>query len=193
MHDKYLMPKIYIIAGPNGSGKTTFAKEFLPNYAKCNNFVNADLIAAGLSPFSPVVAGMKAGRLLLAQIGELIDKKEDFAFETTFAGKAYLSLIKDARRKGYEIHVFFLWISDVRLAQERIRQRVKEGGHDVPMADVKRRFGRSRENFLKLYEPISDAWVLCDNSGGQPVEIALKTKGQIKIFNQEFYKSFLGG
>ncbi len=187
------MPKIYIIAGPNGSGKTTFAKEFLPNYARCNNFVNADLIAAGLSPFSPVVAGMKAGRLLLAQIEALIKQKADFAFETTFTGKTYLSLIKEAQRKGYEIHVFFLWISDVRLAHERIRQRVKEGGHDVPAEDIRRRFKRSRRNFLDLYQLLCDFWIVYNNSGPAPVEIAQQAGRGVEVFNETLYRSFMEG
>ena len=186
------MPRLYIIAGPNGAGKTTFAKEFLPHYAKCSNFVNADLIATGLSPFSPATASIKAGRLLLGQIKEFIDARADFAFETTFAGRAYIALIEEVRRKGYAVTVFFLWIPDVKLARERIKQRVKDGGHDVPFEDVKRRFERSRQNFLKFYQPLCDSWVLFDNSGSKPAEVALKAGKNIKILNQGFYGHFTG-
>src|SRR5271157_4069056 len=103
------MPKLYIIAGPNGAGKTTFAKEFLPNHAKCSNFVNADLIAAGLSPFTPSMVSIKAGKLLLAEIDNFISRRMEFAFETTLAGKTYVNLIKEAKAKGYFIHIIFLW------------------------------------------------------------------------------------
>ena len=137
------MPKLYIIAGPNGAGKTTFAKEFLPNYAKCSNFVNADLIALGLSPFSPSHVNIKAGKLLLSEIDNFIGHKSDFAFETTLAGKTYVNLIKEAKSKSYSVHIFFLWIPNMYLAKERIKQRVKQGGHHVPDADVKRRLDRS--------------------------------------------------
>ena len=187
------MPRLYIIAGPNGAGKTTFAKKFLPRYAKCPNFVNADLIASGLSPFSPVAASIKAGRLLLGQIKEFIETKSDFAFETTFAGRTYISLIEQVRRKGYTVTVFFLWIPDVKLARERIKQRVKDGGHDVPFEDVKRRFERSRLNFLKFYEPLCDAWTLFDNSGTKHSKIAHKENGILKISDEILYKKFLRG
>ena len=185
------MPKLYIIAGPNGSGKTTFAKEFLPHYVHCSNFINADLIALGLAPFSPAKMGIKAGRLLLAQIKDFIDEGVDFAFETTFAGKTYFPLVKEIKESGYSVHVFFLWIPDVKLARERIRQRVKDGGHDVPFKDVKRRFTRSHANFLKLYEPLCDTWIIFDNSKEKPVEVAFKEEGLLKILNKGLYRSFL--
>ena len=186
------MPKVYIIAGPNGAGKTTFAKEFLPHYAKCPNFVNADLIASGLSPFFPSAVSIKAGKLLLGQIKGFIRQKVDFAFESTLSGLSYVALIKEVKRAGYSVTVFFLWIPDVRLAHERIKQRVKDGGHDVPPEDVKRRFKRSRVNFLKLYEPLCDSWILFDNASGKPEEIAQKDSGRIKILNKEGYGYFTG-
>jgi predicted ABC-type ATPase len=187
------MPKLYIIAGPNGAGKTTFAKEFLPKYAKCSNFINADLIALGLSPFSPSAVSIKAGKLLLGQIKEFVEQRKDFAFESTLAGRTYISLINEMRNKGYSVTIFFLWVPDVRLARERIKQRVKDGGHDVPYKDVKRRFERSRSNFLEYYEPLSDSWLLFDNSGGKPEEIGQMTNKCVKILNKGFYNSFIGG
>ena len=111
---------VYIIAGPNGSGKTTFAKKFLPDYVKCPNFVNADLIAQGLSPFSPRSAAMKAGKLVLQQIHGFTNSGVDFAFESTLAGKSYVNLFKDLNRKGCKLHLFFLWIPDPELAIARI-------------------------------------------------------------------------
>ena len=128
MHIKNL----YIIAGPNGSGKTTFARKFLPDRTDCTQFINADLIAQGLSPFSPVVAAMKAGRLVLKEIEELSGKGLSFAFETTLSGKTYISLLNKLRNRGYRIHLFFLWIPSSILALERIKERVKSGGHDAP-------------------------------------------------------------
>jgi len=120
---------VYIIAGPNGSGKTTFATKFLPDYAKCPNFVNADFIAQGLSPFSPTSAAIKAGKLVLNQIREFAATGIDFAFESTLAGKSYINLFKDLNRAGYKIHLFFLWIPNSDLAVARIKDRVAEGGH----------------------------------------------------------------
>ena len=129
-------PNVYIIAGPNGAGKTTFARQFLPLYAKCENFVNADLIAYGLAPFGPEKMAIKAGRIVLEQIHSLADEKKDFSFESTLSGKSYISFLKKIKSKGYIIHIFFLWIPDVHLALARIKERVAQGGHNVPAQDV---------------------------------------------------------
>lgn len=163
---------MYIIAGPNGSGKTTFAKEFLPNYAHCPHFVNADLIAQGLSPFSPQQVAIKAGKLVLDQIKEMVKRKIDFGFETTLAGKTYLRHFQNLKEEGYQLHLFFLWLPDPQLAVARIKNRVAEGGHDVPVVDIKRRFGRSIHNFFHVYIKMSDSWILFDNSGIKPKVIA---------------------
>lgn len=166
------MKKVYIIAGPNESGKTTFAKKFLPNYAKCEHFVNADLITQGLSPFSPRIAAMKAGRLLLERIRSLADKDLDFAFETTLSGKSYISFLKDLKQKGYSVNIFFLWIPNAELALNRIKDRVASGGHDVPEIDVKRRFHRGLYNFFHHYKPMADTWSLFNNADIIPLLIA---------------------
>ena len=155
---------VYIIAGPNGSGKTTFAKEFLPNYAKCPNFVNADLIAQGLSPFSPQQVAIKAGKLVLQQIKEYTERNVDFGFETTLAGRTYLRHFLGLKEKGYKLHLFFLWIPSSQLAIARIKDRVAQGGHHIPSKDVKRRFERSLVNFFNMYRPSIDTWLLFDNS-----------------------------
>lgn len=182
---------IYIIAGPNGSGKTTFAKEFLPDYAKCLHFVNADLIAQGLSPFSPQIAAMKAGRLVLEQLHELAKKNLDFAFETTLAGKTYVNYLKEMKRRSYRIHLFFLWIPSEKLALQRIKDRVAEGGHDVPAEDVRRRFARSIRNFLQLYRPLLDSWMLFDNSGRIPKLIAEEKDRSENIIDRELFAKII--
>ena len=184
------MPKLYIIAGPNGAGKTTFAKEFLPHYARCSNFVNADLIAMGIAPFSPAAASIKAGKLLLREIDQFISRNIDFAFETTLAGRTYIHLIKDARSKGYSVHIFFLWIPNMHLATERIKQRVRQGGHHVPDADVKRRLDRSLSNFFSLYMPLADAWDIFDNSAAKPVLVVKSNEKGLQVFDTKLYQQW---
>jgi len=156
-------PHLYIIAGPNGAGKTTFARRFLPDYAKCFEFVNVDLIAGGLSPFDPERAALRAGRIMLEQIHSLAERGLDFGFETTLSGKTYVRLLQGMKKGGYLIHIFFLWINDVELALERIKLRVRNGGHAIPEATVRRRFGRSLANFLRVYKPLADSWTIFDN------------------------------
>jgi|SRR5579872_2641708 len=119
---------VYVIAGPNGAGKTTFAREFLPNYADCKNFVNADLIAQGMAPFSPDTAAWRAGRMMLREIQSLAEKRASFGFETTLSGRGYVGLLQGLKAKGYEIHIFFLWLKSVDLAVSRVRERVSRGG-----------------------------------------------------------------
>jgi len=183
----------YIIAGPNGSGKTTFAKKFLPEYAKCPNFVNADLIAQGLSPFSPRIAAMKAGRLVLREIRNYAEKGADFAFETTLAGKSYVLLFKELKKKNYHLHLFFLWVPSPELALARIRERVAEGGHDVPPQDVRRRFHRGIQNLFKLYKSLSDSWMLFDNAGSTPKLIVEEKSGKLSIIDKDSYDKITGG
>lgn len=178
---------VYIIAGPNGAGKTTFARKFLPKYAKCPYFVNADLIAQGLSPFVPRIAAMKAGRLVLDQIHGFAAQHVDFAFETTLAGKSYVHLLRDLKRKGYRLRVFFLWIPTPALALARIKERVAEGGHDVPAADVKRRFHRGIRNFFHSYRPLLHSWMLFDNAGGMPRLIAQETEAQLHVADRQMF------
>lgn len=184
---------VYVIAGPNGAGKTTFAVKFLPEYVRCPNFVNADLIAQGLSPFSPATTAIKAGKLVLEQIHQYANKQADFAFETTLSGKLYVHLFKSFKKKGYKIHLFFLWIPSPDLAISRIRSRVAEGGHDVPVQDILRRFDRSIDNFLKLYQPLVDTWMLFNNAGPIPILIAKKQKIKITIIDEKLYRNLVKG
>lgn len=182
---------VYIIAGPNGSGKTTFAKKFLPDYAKCQNFVNADLIAQGLSPFSPRTAAIKAGRLVLEQIRNMAEKNVDFAFETTLAGKSYVSFLTELKREGYSINIFFLWVPNAELALSRIKDRVASGGHDVPVVDVRRRFHRGLCNFLKLYKPLADTWLLFNNEDAIPRLIAREKSGKAEILDKGLFEKII--
>ncbi|WP_028323187.1 AAA family ATPase [Desulfatirhabdium butyrativorans] len=163
--------KIIIIAGPNGSGKTTFAEEFLPNEAGCLTFVNADLIAAGLAPFEPERAAFRAGRLMLEEICRHSRKGESFSFETTLSGRGYAGLIPVWRAEGYIVKLFFLGLASPDLAIARVRQRVREGGHNIPEPVIRRRFDSGLRNFENLYKPLVDEWALYDNSGSEPVLI----------------------
>jgi predicted ABC-type ATPase len=180
-------PNLYIIAGPNGAGKTTFAEEFLPTYAKRSPFINADTIARGLSGFSPDAAALKAGRLLLEQIDAYASKKIDFAFETTLSGVTYASKFKILKEEGYRIHLFFLWIPDVKLSLARVARRVKMGGHDIAEKVVRRRFTKGLKNFFKLYQPLADLWILFDNSGNIPHRIATGAEGRKDVHDPELY------
>ena len=161
--------QIYMIAGPNGAGKTTFAREFLPNEASCPVFVNADLIAAGLSPFAPEAAAMDAGRVMLAQIASHVRRRESFGIETTLSGKAYARHIPSWRADRYEVNLLFLRLPDSEAAIARVRQRVREGGHDVPEAVIRRRFEAGLRNFEHVIKTLVDRWALYDNSGNAPM------------------------
>jgi predicted ABC-type ATPase len=187
LKNKNRRPNLYIIAGPNGAGKTTFARKFLPDYAKCLEFVNVDLIANGISPFDPERAALRAGRIMLEQIHSLAERRVDFGFETTLSGRTYMKLLQEMKKRGYLIHIFFLWISDVELALERIRLRVRNGGHHIPEDVVRRRFGRSLPNFLGSYKPLADSWTIFDNSGDLPQLIAFEESGKLEILDPNLF------
>jgi predicted ABC-type ATPase len=156
-------PTIYVIAGCNGAGKTTFAKEFLPSIGVIR-FLNADEIARGLSPLRPEAVAFKAGRLLLSELQDLIERHETFALESTLSGKTYVKIFERAKDRDYAIELHFVWIPDVREAIRRVRQRVIEGGYGVPAEDIKRRFERSIQHLLDDYTPLATKWFLWDNS-----------------------------
>ena len=160
--------RIVIIAGPNGAGKTTFAREFLPNEADCPNFVNADLIAAGLSPFAPELAAFKSGRLMLEAIAEYVRRGENFAFETTLSGLSYMRMIPSWQVSGYLVTLIFLSLPNVEMAVARVAARVKQGGHNVPGDVIKRRFSAGIKN-LDRYKLLVNNWQLYDNSGAPPI------------------------
>jgi predicted ABC-type ATPase len=156
--------KVVIIAGPNGAGKTTFAREFLPSEAGCPIFINADLIAQGISPFAPESASIAAGRLMLALIDKHALRGDSFAFETTLSGSGYARKIPEWRSIGYRVELFFLSLPSVDFAIERVRQRVAQGGHNIPIDTIGRRFYAGRKKFEVVYKPLVDAWTEVDTT-----------------------------
>jgi predicted ABC-type ATPase len=165
-------PKIVILAGPKGAGKTTFAQAFLPNEAHCPDFLNADLIARGLSPFNPEKAALRAGKLLLEEIARRIAQRKSFAFETTLSGQNYARHIPLWRKQGYYVTLIFLSLLSADLAVARVKARVKQGGHDVPEAVIRRRFDAGLINFDSLYKPLAGSWAVYDSSFNPPRPIA---------------------
>lgn len=184
-------PNAYIIAGPNGAGKTTFAREFLPNYANCKTFINADLIAQGMAPFSPESAAFRAGRLMLEEIEFHASRGEDFGFETTLSGKGHIKVVRGLKKRGYEVHIFYLWVPSAELALSRVRGRVLRGGHNIPEAVVRRRFERSIRNFLGQYRPLADSWTLYDNTAETPVIIASEEHGHLHLVETKRYNELV--
>jgi predicted ABC-type ATPase len=186
-------PNLYIIAGPNGAGKTTFAREFLPFYADCHEFINADLIAEGLSPFKPERAAIQAGKIMLKQIHALGNRGVDFAFETTLSGRTYVKIIKDLKRQGYQINLCFLWIHTIKLALDRIAGRVQKGGHYVPESVVRRRFGKGLYNLFSIYRSLLDFWILVDNSAAMPDIISYEKSGIMTVINEGTFSTITKG
>lgn len=185
------IPNVYIIAGPNGAGKTTFALEFLPSYAKCKHFVNADLIAQGLAAFGPELVRVRAGRILLEQVDYLASRKLDFGFESTLSGKAYVNFLKKLKENGYIIHIFYLWVPDVQLSLMRVKDRVEQGGHHIPAKDIRRRFNKSIYNFINYYSELADFWTILDNAGTSPRLIASAREGIIEVSDGKRYDTII--
>jgi len=182
--------KLYVIAGCNGAGKTTASFTILPEMLDCREFINADEIARGLSPFQPEKVAVEAGRIMLNRINELIADNENFAFETTLATRSYKSKILEAQEKDYTVSLLFFWLNSVDLAIKRVNNRVAEGGHFIEPDVIKRRYIRGIENLKKLYLPVVDRAYIFDNSNGDNDEIALKEKDKpIIIINKEKFKS----
>ncbi len=184
-------PTCFIIAGPNGAGKTTFALRYLPTVADCRNFVNADLIAHGLSPFDSLSVQYEAGRIFLREIHSNIAKRVDFAFETTLAGHSLKNLFKKLRQDGWKLVLFFLWIPDADFSKNRIQERVKTGGHGIPETTIYRRFGRVMHNFIDIYVHLCDNTVCYDNSGSEPVLVFEQEKKDCLIYNHDVYNTIL--
>jgi len=173
------MPNLYVIAGCNGAGKTTASYTVLPEILECEEFINADEIARGLSPFNPEKAAIEAGRIMLKKINDFIKKNYDFAFETTLASKSYLKTIEKAKENGYEVTLLFFWLDSVELAIERVRTRVAEGGHNIPEKVIRRRYFSGIKNLFELYLPICDYWMITDNSNPNLRLVAEGTKEEI--------------
>lgn len=164
-------PMCHVIAGPNGAGKTTFAMRYLPSIVACRSFINADMIAQGLSPLDTQAVQVEAGKMLLRRIDEMIARKADFAFETTLSGRGYARLFRRMRDRGYGINLFYLWIPSADFSARRVASRVANGGHDIPADAIGRRYMKSVRNLFDLYMPLADRTLLFDNSGETPVLI----------------------
>lgn len=182
------MKKLFVIAGCNGAGKTTASYTILPEILDCREFVNADEIARGLSPFHPENAGIDAGRLMLGRIKAFVDAGKTFAFETTLSSRSYVNLLGEATKKGYQITLLFFWLNTPELAVSRVKIRVAEGGHSIPENVISRRYERGLFNFFTLYMPIVDNWMLIDNSGGPHQIIAKGSTQNIEIGNSKIWK-----
>lgn len=181
-------PEVYVIAGPNGAGKTTFATRFLPHYADCYEFLNADLIAAGLSPFSPASQNLRASELMLERMRQLLANRQTFSFETTLAPRSYARQIPMWQSSGYRVFLFFLWLPSAELAIQRVANRVQQGGHDIPVATIRQRYDRGLINFKRLYCQIVDSWLLLDGSQFPPQEVARQEESSLSISNQSLWQ-----
>ncbi|MBN7813564.1 zeta toxin family protein [Algoriphagus sp. H41] len=179
--------RLYIIAGCNGAGKTTASFRVLPELLDCREFVNADEIARGLSPFQPEKVALEAGRIMLSRIAELMEKGEDFAFETTLSTRSYTGIVKKAKKKGYYVSLIFFWLESPELAIERVKKRVSEGGHHIPPEIVTRRYQRGIENLFKLFFNEVDYLFIFDNSTPEPKLVAEK-RATINILDKEKYE-----
>lgn len=163
---------LYIIAGCNGAGKTTASFTILPDIIDCKEFVNADEIAKGLSPFQPEKVAFEAGRIMLNRIAELLEQNESFAFETTLSTRSYKQKIEEAKQKGFTITLLFFWLQNVELAKERVRTRVSEGGHNIEPGVIERRYIKGIKNLFDIYLSIVDGALIFDNSYGKHLLIA---------------------
>jgi predicted ABC-type ATPase len=166
------MPNLSVIGGANGAGKTTTALRLLPDFLDCDEYVNADSIAQGLSPFKPESVAIQAGRLMLKRLHSLANSQVDFAFETTLASRSVVPFLKQCQSKGYQINLIYLWLDYVELAVERVRDRVASGGHSIPETVIRRRYESGRQCFQLLYLPLADKWQAYDNSGFMPELVA---------------------
>ena len=181
-----------IIAGPNGAGKTTFALDYLSKTLACKRFINADLIASGLSPLSPESEQIKSSRIFLNEIKEAINRQECFAFETTLSGRTYVKLIKNLQEKGWEVNLIYLYLPSVKVSIERVSERVKHGGHNIPKEAILRRYPRSLKNLIELYSPLCDTTVCIENAGKSQKIIFTQELNNKTIQDKQSYQELLG-
>ncbi len=187
-----MMKNLYIVSGCNGAGKTTASYTVLPEILECREFVNADEIARGLSPFNAEGVAIEAGRLMLQRIEELLKEDVTFAIETTLATRSYVNLVKRAQRQGYRVNLLYFWLSSPELAMRRVAERVSKGGHDIPEEIIRRRYTAGINNLFKLFMPVVDYWALFDNSQADRLKIAsgrLDKPPDIK--NRELYETIV--
>lgn len=175
------MPTIYVIAGPNGVGKTTFADTYLPDVIRELEFVNADLIAKGLSPYAPDSVAMEAGRIALERIRQLIAERRSFTWETTMSGRSAAGWLAAAKKSGYTVKCYFLWVRDVATTIHRIQRRVIQGGHHIEPEVSQRRFYKTLQNFFQIYRPLFDSWRLFENDGLSPRLLAVEKNGRLAV------------
>ncbi len=185
------MPTCWIIAGPNGAGKTTFALQYLPQIAQCNRFINADLIAAGLSPLAPERELLAASRLFLKEIQTCIQQQENFAFETTLSGRSYLKLIRRLRTQGWRVELIYLALLSPEISRQRVAERVRHGGHNIPLADIQRRFPRSLTNLLDRFSTEVD-FCQCFMNNDMQQELVFEQEGESRnIVNAAYYQHLI--
>ena len=182
------MPNLYIIAGCNGAGKTTASYTILPEILHCKEFVNADEIARGLSPFQPEAVAIQAGKIMLQRIKELITLNNDFAIETTLTTLSYKQTINKAKDKGYKVTLIFFWLNDVNLAIKRVESRVLDGGHNIPEETIRRRYKKGLKNLFTIFLQLSNEWIVIDNSDTY-IWIAENSEGKITIHNKLLWSS----
>jgi len=183
---------LYIVAGCDGAGKTTASYTILPEIINCKEFVNADEIAKGLSPFQPEKVSFEAGRIMLNRLNDLIINEETFAFETTLSTLSYKQKIEEAKEKGYIVNLLFFWLESKDLAKERVKTRVAEGGHNIDETTIERRYDRGIQNLFDIYLPIVDGALIFDNSLSKPILVANKKIGQeTSIINQEKFNKII--
>ncbi len=174
---------VYIIAGCNGAGKTTASFTILPEILKCKEFVNADQIAAGISPFQPDKVAFEAGRIMLERIDTLLKLDENFAFETTLSTKSYKNKLIAAKEKGYEVKLLFFWLPSIEMAIKRVKLRVSEGGHNIPKDIIARRYKRGIENLFKIYLPLCDSFLILDNEEETKIIAKGNSLNQLEIID----------
>jgi predicted ABC-type ATPase len=185
------MPNLFIIAGPNGAGKTTTAVKLLPEFLECVEYVNADNIARGISPFNPESVAFQAGRVMLERMRDLVDHKKDFAFETTLSAKSYVSFLKLCRKKGYNITLIFIWLDNPEIAKQRVKMRVEKGGHYIPENVIESRYRKGIDNFSRYFVALCDSWMIWNNSSDHPELVAYSDVDKKEIILPDIAKQLL--
>jgi len=185
------MPTIYVIAGPNGVGKTTFADRYLPDVIKELEFINPDLIARGLSPYNAEAVTLEAGRIALERIRHLVATRQSFTWETTMSGRTAINWLKDAKAAGFRLKGYFLWVRGVEMTLLRIRRRVAEGGHNIKPEVSRRRFYKTMQNFFGFYRPVFDSWRLFENDGPAPRLLAVEKNGGLALRDPKRFENVI--